>query len=213
MIKNGQLFELGRLVSVDLSPLEASFGNLPPDPYAEQRLRSRRYSRYTYHADGTLERLPQKDFMQPKTINNYVGDVERHYENIEEALCNNPAFLRLFAELRARTELDAGAVIEAHQIRWHCAKRIKEPAPEGMHQDGFDYVAMFMIDTFNVDGGDILLYESKDSAPCFKRRLENGEFVIVNDKKLLHNAAPLVPTANNEDGHWDVIVLTANRSS
>ena len=30
--------------------------------------------------------------------------------------------------------------------------------------------------------------------------LENGEFVIINDKKLFHNAAPLVPTANKDDG-------------
>lgn len=212
MISEGHLYELGRLPFPDLSSLQASFAALPQDPYAHERLRSRCYSRYRY--DGsTLERLSQKDFMQSSEINNYVGDVERSYEDIDINLCQNKIFIHLFKEFQARTALGHEDVIEAHQIRWHCKRKIKEPAPEGMHQDGFDYIAMFMINTYNLDGGDIMLYMDKEAAPCFRKRLEPGEFVVLNDKKMFHNAAPLVPTANEEDGHWDLIVLTANKTA
>ena len=213
MITNTHLYELGWLTFPDMSGIKASFDALPPDDYAEDRLRSRAYSRFRYSDSGQLERLTKKDFMQAKEINNFVGDVERTYEEISDDLLGNIIFLKMFEEFNDRTDLKEDSVIEAHQIRWHCKRKVKEPAPEGTHQDGFDYIAIFMVDTYNVDGGEILLYEGLEDAPCFKKRLENGEFVVLNDKKLFHNAAPLVPTANKEDGHWDVFVLTANRDA
>lgn len=209
MMKKGELYELGRLPFTNLSSLQKTFDNLPPDPYADDRLRSRRYSCFQFKG-GKLIRGQHKDFMQSSDINKYVGDVERKYEEIEDILLENDIFLQIFSEFQNRTGLSEDSVIEAHQIRWHCKRRIKEPAPEGMHQDGFDFIGMYMINTYNVDGGEIMLYDDPDEPPCFKKRFENGEFAVMSDKKMFHNAAPLVPTANKEDGHWDMIVLTAN---
>jgi hypothetical protein len=211
MISETTLYELDRLPSLDMGTIKGSFDELPPDDYVERRLRSRRYSCYIYQ-DGALQRLSQKNFMQTREINKALGQVEREYQDIDSALETDPAYLKIFDEFVAHTGLTEDSLIEVHQIRWHCRGHIKEPAPEGTHQDGFDFIGMFMIDTHNVDGGEIIIYEDPDDAPCFKKHLDNGEFVILNDKKLFHNAAPLVPTANKEDGHWDVIVLTANKS-
>lgn len=211
MICNGHLYELGTLSDIDMSALRASFAALPQDEYVEDRLRSRRYSRFLYHADGTLELRRAKDFMQTSDINTALGDVERTYEDIEDHIIEDDAFVAMFKEFRAHTDLNPEAIIEAHQLRWHCQKRVKEPAPEGTHQDGFDFIGVFMVNTEYVDGGEMMLYEAPDDAPVFKKALENGEFVVLNDKKMWHNASPLIPTANPEDGHWDVIVLTANQ--
>jgi hypothetical protein len=208
MIVNGTLYETGHL-NVELSALQQTFHNLPEDRYAEKRLRSRRYSRYKLKS-GKLEHLPQKDFMQVKEINKAVGDVERHFEEIETKLEDNPAFIKLFQEFREHTNLSEDSVIEAHQIRWHCKRFVKIPAPEGIHRDGFDFIAMFMVNTYNVDGGDIMIYPSLDAPPSFKKKLAPGDYVMLNDKQLYHYAAPLVPNANDDEGYWDLIVLTAN---
>jgi hypothetical protein len=210
MLKSGNDYELGWLPVTDLSSLQDSFENLPPDNYVNSRLRSRCYSCYRYQ-DGELTHLPGKDFMQTKDINKALGDVERKYEEIDDSLRTNPVFLRMFEEFVQRTGITGESVIEAHQIRWHCHAHIKEVAPEGTHQDGFDYVSVYMVSTYNVDGGEMILYRDVDKPPFLKKQLGDGEFLLLNDRKVFHNAAPLVPTPNEQDGHWDVIVLTASR--
>lgn len=211
-IKGEQLYELGWLPITDLSSLQPSFNNLPEDKYAEKRLRSRRYSCYRYNPDGSVTKLSQKDFMQSSNINKHVGDIERKYDALDPTLETNPVFLKMFEEFQERTNLSPGSAIEVHQIRWHCAKRVKIPAPEGVHQDGFDYIGMFMVNSHNIDGGELMIYPSPDEAPLFVEQLEPGEFMILNDKRLFHYAAPLVPRPNKDEGYWDLIILTANEA-
>lgn len=212
MIADGDLYELGTLPQTGFSDLQKTFENLPSDDYAEDRLRSRRYSRYTFK-NGVLEVRRNKEFMQSRSINHYLGDVERTYEEIDPILLKNKAFLNMFEAFQTQTNLHPDSIIEAHQLRLHCRAHIKSPAPEGNHQDGFDYISAFMVDTKNVDGGEAMLFDEPDGPPILKKKLDVGEFFILNDRKLFHNAAPLVPTANAEDGHWDVIVLTANNAA
>lgn len=212
MLTEDNLYILGQLENIDMSGLENSFAALPQDEYVEDRLRSRKYSRYLFGRDSSLRELDPQDFMQTSKINKALGDVERQYDTIDPNLLEDDAYLKLFEEFCRLSSLEQDCEIEAHQIRWHCKKRIKEPAPEGVHQDGFDYIGVFMINPHNVDGGEFMIYEDPQDAPCFKKSLEKGEFIVMNDKKLFHNASPLVPTANPEDGHWDVIVLTAHKN-
>jgi len=204
-------YELGSLPFDDLSSIQASFDNLPPDQYTEDRLRSRRYSCY-YYRDGALQQLGTQDFMQTYDVNKALGDVDRTYAPIETVLNMNLVFLKMFDIMLRRTQISEDSVIEVHQIRWHCTKNPKEPAPEGNHQDGFDYLGMFMVSNHNVQGGEIMLFDSADGDPIFKRRFDDGEYMLVNDRRLFHNASPLIPTDNDEEGHWDIFVLTAKRT-
>ena len=144
MIVNGTLYEVGHLDLKELSALQSTYNHLPEDQYAEKRLRSRRYSCYRLKGDN-LVHLPHKEFMQTKALNKAVGDVERHFEEIDAKLESNPAFVKMFQEFKAHTNLSEDSIIEAHQIRWHCKRFVKIPAPEGIHRDGFDFIAMFML--------------------------------------------------------------------
>lgn len=213
MIKSDQMYELGAIPAQGLSELQATFDNLPEDTYAEKRLRSRRYSCFRMDAQGNISRTTHKEFMQTSEINDYLGDVHRKYEEIEDHVIANPAFVNMFKEFRDRTGLSPDSMIEVHQLRWHCMNNVKMPAPEGNHQDGFDFIGMYAVNMYNVDGGDIMIFKNKTGAPCFKKRLEPGEFVVLNDRDMFHNAAPLVPTPNDEDGYWDLMVLTANKAT
>lgn len=206
------LYELGKLQSADLSSLKTFFDQLPPDPYADNRLRSRRYSRLKFK-EGKLFLRSHKQFMQEKDINEYLGDVLREYEEVDDLLLENETFTKMCQEFLDRTDLSEKDVIEVHQIRFHCRKNAKAPAPEGVHQDGFDYIGIYVVESDNHKGGEVLLFENKTDDPFFSKAFEPGEFVVLNDKKLFHNAAPLIPTENNEDGHWDIFVLTANRTA
>jgi len=204
-------YELGALPFDDLSSIQFTFNNLPPDQYTEDRLRSRRYSCY-YYRDGKLEQLPTSDFMQTYDVNKALGDIDRTYAPIEPVLNMNLVFLKMFDIMLRRTQISEDSVIEVHQVRWHCTETAKEPAPEGNHQDGFDYLGMFMINNHNVHGGEIMLFDSADGDPFFKRHFDNGEYLLVNDRRLFHNATLLIPTDNDEEGYWDIFVLTAKRT-
>ena len=211
MINDDSTFETGRLDGTDLTSLEATFAHLVADPYAEEGLRSRRYSRYRLGADGTPTHLSHEEFVQSSAINKAVGDVKRRFEEIEEATSADPGFRAIVEAFRAHTGIGPGAVVEAHQIRWNCDRRVRIPAPEGTHQDGFDTIAMFMVDAENLSGGEVLVYRALDEAPALKASLKKGEYVVLNDRKVFHDAAPLVPEPNDRPGHWDLFVLTANR--
>lgn len=210
MIDKNNPYETGMLENVDISTLQATFPELPADPYADDRLRSRCYSRFKMLENGALERRSHKEFMQTSDINDYVGDLDRKYEEIPDHVMQNQAFLEMFKQFITRTNISSESIIEAHQIRWHCHNNIKMPAPEGNHQDGFDYIAIFLVNQKNVDGGEIMAFPKKESPPIFKKRLEAGEYVVLNDRDIFHNASPLVPTVNSDGGFWDLIVLTAN---
>lgn len=211
VINEDTLFEKGRLPVADLASLEATFARLPEDTYAEKGLRGRRYSRYRMDSSGKVNHLSHEDFVQSSAINKAVGDVERRFEEIESGTENDPGFVAMFEAFRAHTGFGPETVVGAHQIRWHCRNKVMIPAPEGTHQDGFDYIAMFMVESKNLSGGEILVYKTPAESPMVKETLKSGEYVVLNDKRLFHDAAPLVPDPTPEDGHWDLIVLTANK--
>jgi hypothetical protein len=82
-------------------------------------------------------------------------------------------------------------------------------APEGIHQDGFDHIAMIAIHRHNIVGGEIMLYDDSHHDPFFKKALADGEAVLLADSKLWHNATPINAVSPTEEGHLDLFVLTA----
>lgn len=106
-------------------------------------------------------------------------------------------------------ELANGQEIEIHQIRVTAIFDETQVAPEGVHQDGFDHIALIGIDRHNIVGGEIMLYNDNHEAPFFRKVLENGEVALLADSKLWHNACPIRAIDHHNEGHMDVFVLTA----
>nr|MBP6383709.1 2OG-Fe dioxygenase family protein [Aeromonas sp.] len=82
------------------------------------------------------------------------------------------------------------------------------PAPEGVHQDGFDFIGVFFCGSEGVSGGALQLYHGLKEQPFFQQELHPGEYLVLDDRRFYHNAAPVLPLTPTR-GHWDVIVLTA----
>ena len=96
-----------------------------------------------------------------------------------------------------------------HQIRTTCsATNFGNPAPEGIHRDGTDLIAIFSIGRNNVQGGETHLYRSKKESPVFNKTLNPGELLLLNDREFFHYTTPVKPLNDETDGTRDVFVLT-----
>ncbi|MFI8416771.1 2OG-Fe dioxygenase family protein [Serratia sp. NPDC078593] len=188
--------------------LMPSFAALPQTQHADGKYRLRRYSVITLLDDHVKEVGP-RDFVQSDEINHFQGNVVRHFEPIDHDVLQSAGMAemcKLFAETNALPE---DAEIEIHQMRVVAIDQETQVAPEGIHQDGFDHIAMIAIHRQNIVGGEIMLYTDNHQPPFFKKALADGEAVLLADNKLWHNATPISTVEPKEEGHLDIFVLTA----
>lgn len=197
-----------RLSRHALDQLSPSFDQLPATEHADGQYRLRRYSVIRLQ-DGNVIELDNRGFIQSDAINHFQGDIVRQFESIEAGILSSDGMKEMCHLFVQSNGLPNGQEIEIHQIRIAAIYDETQVAPEGVHQDGFDHLALIGIDRRNIVGGEIMLYNSCDEAPFFRKILENGEVAMLADSKLWHNAQPICPIENNEKGHMDVFVLTA----
>ncbi len=203
----GISFALEKVDSIKLEGFKRFFRELPVDPYIKGKYRSRRLSRFLV-TDDRISKLPHGYFLQSKDYNPLIGDVRREYAEIDDALVALDEFQKLIWEFQQYCKLSSGVEIGVHQIRITCSpNNFGNPAPEGIHRDGCDYVGIFAIDRDNVDGAETHLYTAKKEKPVFKKVLHPGEVLLVNDRDFLHYTTPVKPILP-QTGTRDVFVLT-----
>jgi hypothetical protein len=152
-------YKLQMLAGLDKASFEPFFANLPVDPYIQGHFRRRRFSRFTGRPES-LERLEHKYFVQSAQVNKLAGGVKRDFPELDDRLAELPDFQRLIAAFIDFSKIDP-LVCEmgVHQIRIIASRDEQgEPAPEGIHQDGFDYVGIFCIKRHAISGGETHLY-------------------------------------------------------
>ncbi|ELV8642386.1 2OG-Fe dioxygenase family protein [Vibrio vulnificus] len=199
------LTQLSRRAIEQLSP---SFSKLPHTEHADGKFRLRRYSVVSLHQGSVID-LDKHDFVQTSDINRFQGDVVRQFSPIEQSTLNSEGFREMCQLFAEKNDLRDGQEIEVHQIRITAIYDETQVAPEGVHQDGFDHIAIVGVDRNNIEGGDIMLYSDFHSEPFFRKVLNNGEIAMLADSKLWHNAKPIRAIEQEREGHMDVFVLTA----
>ncbi|WCN10301.1 2OG-Fe dioxygenase family protein [Marinomonas mediterranea] len=200
--------ELGQLTRQCVNHLSPSFDRLPNNPYADGSYRIRRYSRFCF-LQGHLEHLPTHPFVQDESINHFQGNVVRRYEELEGVVIEDPMFLEMFEHFKHMSGVEYGTHIEVHQLRIFADHQKAEVSPEGIHQDGFDRIGIYVIQRHNIEGGSINVHLSENSPAFISHAFDHGEFVILNDKKFFHSAKAIEPS-DGDLGYMDVFVLTAN---
>ncbi len=199
---------LTQLSMAAIEQLSPSFNGLPRTEHADGQYRLRRYSVVVFE-NGQVVDLNKNSFVQSSDINRFQGDVVRQFEPIEKEIISSEGFREMCALFMNANHLADGQEIEIHQIRITAIYDETQVAPEGVHQDGFDHIALVGVGRHNIMGGDIMLYSSHNQAPFFRKVLENGEVAMLADSKLWHNAVPIRSVINDQEGHMDVFVLTA----
>ncbi|MEH1941683.1 MAG: 2OG-Fe dioxygenase family protein [Nostoc sp.] len=202
------LFTLRKVNSINLEDLKPFFSNMPIDPYIKGNYRSRRLSRFTV-SGNELIKLPHGYFFQSKEYNPLVGDVKREFAELDDALIKLDNFRKLVLAFSDSCKLHPEAEIGVHQIRINCSPdNWGNPAPEGIHQDGTDFIGVFSVDRDNIQGGETHLYTAKREKPVFSKILNPGELLLVNDHEFFHFANPIKPQTDAQ-GSWDIFVLTS----
>ena len=192
-----------------LGDLRPAFDRMPLDPYITGQFRRRRFSHFLGPAHQ-LRRLSHMHFLQSKAVNQLAGGMKREFEELEDEFISKPAFTTMVAAFIEFMGFDPETrEIGVHQIRILCSPAFAgSPAPEGIHQDGFDYIGIFCVERHQILGATTRIYPAKDQPPLFSRELQAGEVVFANDRRVFHFAEQ-VRHSGDHPGHWDLLVITA----
>lgn len=206
-------FSHQHLSSVDLNVFSDSFNQLIPDQHVDGQYRYRRYSRLTGSLDNPqcLDDLP---FFQSKTVNYLNGDIDRCFEALEGAVIELPQFKQLMQSIGDFFGFDpAKTILGVHQIRVVCTSdETGCPVPEGIHQDGFDLIAMCCIAKCNIEGAESQIFNDPKLPALYQCTMEPGDIIYCNDRTMYHYASPVKPECPGFEGYRDMFVITVSLS-
>lgn len=202
-------FALQTFPTVGLEELRPYYDRMPVDPYIQGEYRRRRFSHFRGPADR-LQRLGHMYFVQSKAVNQLAGGMQRDFQELEDGLVAMPAFQAMVARFIDFIGIDPNVrEFGVHQIRILCSSAFSgTPAPEGIHQDGFDHIGIFCVERHRILGATTRIYPAKDQPPLFSRELQPGEVVFANDRRVFHFAEAVRPSSD-QPGYWDLLVITA----
>ena len=102
--------------------------------------------------------------------------------------------------------------VEAHQFRIEAQPgQLGQPTPEGMHQDGVDWVLVLMVGRRNIASG-VTSIHALDRELVGSFTLEQPmDAALVNDHRVFHGVTPVQPLDPAQPAHRDVLVVTFRR--
>ena len=225
-----KLLQLDQLKKESVESLVDSFDNLPETTHADGKYRLRRYSivevRTTFWNAGEdveVRRLENKEFLQSEDLNKHQGGMARKFEDVEDSTLNSKGFKEICHTFLKSNNLINGQEVEVHQMRIKTLENedyltkngpwvVTPVSPAGVHQDGFDCIAMIGINRHNITGGNLMVFDSEDREnPIASKPLTAGDMFMLDDRKLFHDASPIRAVKRRERGHLDAFVLCARR--
>lgn len=206
-------YHIDHLALSEQSPMVASFDSLTPSAYKDGSYRLRRYSVFHYDKLAKMvSKQPHEAFVQDDSLNKFQGNVTRDYDDLTDATIADAEFIAMLDAFATTANLPDVSKIAIHQMRI-IAKDCDANAvatPEGIHQDGFDYIGVFTTRRHNVAGGELYVWQDKtDAVPIATLDPKAGDYCVLNDKQLWHSAGDVAP-AQAGQGFWDLFVLTAH---
>jgi hypothetical protein len=199
---------------IDLPPASAEmlaeFETLPLDPYAGGKQRYRRFSQYrlTFEDDDwRLELLPHRPFIQPPSINSYVGGVRREFEPLR--IDPEPQIVAGARALGLDTTTDWQ--INVHQCRVVANDDVRGVSvPEGPHRDGHEFGMLAVFRRQGIAGGENQLMPTGGGEPFFRVTLEANQALVYDDSKMWHYATDIEPTGP-DGGFRDLWIVAFNQ--
>ena len=159
-------WHLDSLPAGSVDPLQGFFDRLPVDPYIQGRFRERRYVRVEKRAAAFIPSTTASSSRRT-AINKFLG-TPRTYAELDPAFVAHPTFQLMLTRFARHTRLADGQAIGIHQMRIVTGEgESVPPAPEGVHQDGFDFIGVFFCGSDGVSGGALQLYHGLKEQPFF----------------------------------------------
>lgn len=160
-----------------------------------------------------------------KSSDSYLNNTVRHFEPIPDNFLLDESFAKLIRSIAREIDiLESGKVISL-EIVVHMMivmARIDgqtSNSPEGIHQDGFDYlVPALVIQRKNIVGGKTSFYDADKKTILASRELQEGEGQIFAEggSDIWHEASPIRLIDPKEFGYrasigFDITVLNRAR--
>jgi hypothetical protein len=194
--------------------LRGDWDHLELDRYLQggARFRRRRYGRYYWSpAHDTLVALPQEAYYQPTDENSYAGGIERSFALLLPATVDSPFLHALvrstFACLPVAPDRWEGPwEARVHQIRIVASPHEPGlPAPEGVHQDGTDFLTLHLIRRQNIVGGETTIYDL-ERVPIQRYTMRQTlDSLIFEDPRIMHGVTPVHPADGQTQGIRDLL--------
>jgi hypothetical protein len=102
--------------------------------------------------------------------------------------------------------------VEIHQFRIEAsADKSGEPTPEGMHQDGVDWVLVLLVRRENVASGETRIADLRRNFIGAFVLAEPFDSALVNDARVYHGVTSIAPLDPTRPTWRDVLVVTLRR--
>ena len=203
-----------------------SWDDLGTDTYMADggRYRKRRHAAFRAVEGGAIKggavaggftRKPAQPHYQSRDFNALNGGIARWFEPMLPAVADGPAFgaiMRLCTRLFDGLGQAPAWHVEAHQFRIEAKPGVVgQPTPEGMHQDGVDWVLVLMVARENIASGTTSIH-GLDRGLLGSFTLEAPmDAALVDDHRVFHGVTPVQPLDPLLPAHRDVLVLTFRR--
>lgn len=196
---------------IDLPPItpeiRGAFERLPIDPYCGGKQRYRRFSQYRLFHEGAwqLELLPHEPFLQPRSVNTFVGGMLREFAPLEI----DPT--EIIDALARAIPLDRAVAwqINVHNIRVITNGEVQGViVPEGPHRDGHQYAALVVLSRNRIGGGRTMLFPLDSDASFYETVIEPNQALIFDDRVMRHFTTPIEPL--NGFGYRDNFIVVFN---
>lgn len=194
------------------SSFKSSWNDLPSDNHLSDS-GSYRYRRYAVlnSIAGKLSKLPLEAHYQTRSYNPINGGYYRHFSEVEASILDSPILKNLIdwnlQLISTKEPIDWR--IQCHQFRI-CASELEagKPSPEGIHQDGSDYVFIMLIDRHNIIGASNSIHDQQGNTLYKTVMTHTGEMILLDDKRHWHGVSEIHPKEKNKQAYRDVFVMT-----
>ena len=200
----------------DWGVFAASWDDLGLDTYMADggRYRKRRHAAFRAGPEGIV-RKPDQPHYQSRDYNALNGGIARWFEPMLADAAETASFQGILSYCN---ELFSGLTpvpawhVEVHQFRIEARPDASgRPTPEGMHQDGVDWVLVLMVDRKNIAEGETSIHGlDRRLLGSFTLR-EPLDSALVDDHRVFHGVTPVRALDPALPAHRDVMVVTFRR--
>tara|TARA_Y100000389_G_scaffold178683_1_gene192050 strand:+ start:2017 stop:3840 length:1824 start_codon:yes stop_codon:yes gene_type:complete len=160
--------------------------------------------------NDNIEIIGNLNFYQSEIYNNFNGNKMREYPNIDENILSDKLFIEILKNFNFIVKEQYGEnnkYIQIHKIRVYANKDSTNLVPEGIHQDGYNMIAIYCVARVNIKGGCSIIYDENKKI-IYEKELAEGEMIVINDNKYFHNVTNIELLDKEKIGYRDIIVLT-----
>jgi len=210
----GAAWSIGSELEPHWQRLRQDWDHLELDRYLEHgaTFRRRRYGRYYWSpSSDSLLALPQQPYFQPTGENSYAGGILRDFAPLLPATMHNPFLAALVRCTFACLPVPGNKQghnweVRIHQIRIVASKdEPGQPAPEGIHQDGTDFLTLHLVRRQNVSGGQTTIYDL-DRQPIQSYTMQATlDSLILEDPRIMHGVTPVHSADGRSTGTRDLL--------